>query len=180
MQNKIGILLSNPFIRSIVSQPASNDRCPADHGFRPRAHHQSFQGRLGQEPAHLLGALLITAFAQAAEARQDIPEEERRDFTLYCASFRTLLRTVSRPSSRKHASGGFHWWLRTSTSANSRTAFGRPYRQCRHDHLVPSGRRRRRNPRRRTRREESRDARPDNSFKAWARVMHMASRATPN
>mgnify|MGYP001198625135 CR=1 FL=1 len=38
-------------------------------------------------PTHLLGAFLATAFAQAAEARADIAESERRDFTLYADEF---------------------------------------------------------------------------------------------
>lgn len=90
VQNKIGILLSNPFIRSIVSQPAStiDVRQIMDAGHVLIINLS--KGRLGQEPAHLLGALLITAFAQAAEARQDIPEEERRDFTLYCDEFQNF------------------------------------------------------------------------------------------
>lgn len=87
IQNKIGILLSNPFIRSIVSQPASTIevRQIMDSG-RVLIVNLS-KGKLGEEPAHLLGALLITAFEQAAESRQDMPEEERRDFTLYVDEF---------------------------------------------------------------------------------------------
>jgi hypothetical protein len=48
------------------------------------------KGSLGAEPAHLLGALLITAVSQAAEARRNIPEEERRDFTLYVDEFQNF------------------------------------------------------------------------------------------
>ena len=45
------------------------------------------KARLGEGPAHLLGAFFATAFAQAAEARADTPEEQRRDFTLYADEF---------------------------------------------------------------------------------------------
>ncbi len=48
------------------------------------------KGNLGTEPAHLLGALLITAFSQAAEARRHMPEDERRDFTLYVDEFQNF------------------------------------------------------------------------------------------
>ena len=48
------------------------------------------KGNLGTEPAHLLGALLITACAQAAEARRRMPEDERRDFTLYVDEFQNF------------------------------------------------------------------------------------------
>jgi hypothetical protein len=45
------------------------------------------KGKLGEAPTHLLGAFLATAFAQAAEARADVPEKERTDFTLYADEF---------------------------------------------------------------------------------------------
>ena len=44
---------------------------------------------MGEEPSRLLGALLVTAFAQAAESRGDMPEDQRRDFTLYVDEFQT-------------------------------------------------------------------------------------------
>ncbi|MGC1860052.1 MAG: type IV secretion system DNA-binding domain-containing protein [Methylocystis sp.] len=87
LQNKIGILLSNPFLRSILCQNAStiDIRQAMDTG-KVLIVNLS-KGSLGTEPAHLLGALLITAFAQAAEARQDTAEDARRDFTLYVDEF---------------------------------------------------------------------------------------------
>jgi hypothetical protein len=48
------------------------------------------KGNLGTGPAHLLGALLISSFSQAAEARRHIPEHERRDFTLYVDEFQNF------------------------------------------------------------------------------------------
>ena len=48
------------------------------------------KGNLGTEPAHLLGALLITAMSQAAEARRTIAEDDRRDFTLYVDEFQNF------------------------------------------------------------------------------------------
>jgi len=48
------------------------------------------KGSLGTEPSHLLGALLITAFSQAAEARRHLSEGERRDFTLYVDEFQNF------------------------------------------------------------------------------------------
>ena len=45
------------------------------------------KGKLGEAPTHLLGAFLATAFSQAAEPRADVPEHERRDFTLYADEF---------------------------------------------------------------------------------------------
>ena len=45
---------------------------------------------MGDEPARLLGALLVSSFAQAAEARSDIIEAERRDYTLYIDEFQNF------------------------------------------------------------------------------------------
>ena len=46
--------------------------------------------RIGEEPSHLLGALLVTAIAQAAEGRASLPEDQRRDFTLYVDEFQNF------------------------------------------------------------------------------------------
>jgi len=90
IQNKIGILLSNPFIRSVLCQNASTiDIADAMNTGKVLIVNLS-KGNLGTEPAHLLGALLITAISQAAEARRNIPEDERRDFTLYVDEFQNF------------------------------------------------------------------------------------------
>ena len=46
--------------------------------------------RLGEAPAHFLGALFASAFAQAAESRADTPERERGDFTLIADEFQNF------------------------------------------------------------------------------------------
>jgi len=90
IQNKIGQLVGNPFIRAIIGQPKStiDIRRIMDQG-RVLIVNLS-KGRMGAEPAHLLGALLVSAFAQAAESRADIAEAERRDFTLYVDEFQNF------------------------------------------------------------------------------------------
>lgn len=45
------------------------------------------KGKLGDEPSRLLGALLATAIQQAALARADRPQAERRDFYFYVDEF---------------------------------------------------------------------------------------------
>ena len=49
--------------------------------------------RMGEEPSHLLGSLPITVFAQAAEARAELPEEQRGDFTKYVDEFQNYATT---------------------------------------------------------------------------------------
>jgi hypothetical protein len=90
IQNKIGVLLANPFIRSILCQNASTiDIADAMNTGKVLIVNLS-KGNLGTEPAHLLGALFVTAVSQAAEARRNIDEEARRDFTLYVDEFQNF------------------------------------------------------------------------------------------
>ncbi|MGE3642886.1 MAG: type IV secretory system conjugative DNA transfer family protein [Beijerinckiaceae bacterium] len=87
IQNKIGILLANPFIRSILCHPSSTLNIQRVMNEGKVLIINLSKGNLGTGPAHLLGALLITAFSQAAEARRNMAEHDRRDFTLYCDEF---------------------------------------------------------------------------------------------
>jgi hypothetical protein len=48
------------------------------------------KGGLGESTAHLLGALLTTAFAQAALSRADTPAPERKVFHLYADEFQSF------------------------------------------------------------------------------------------
>src|SRR5207237_4532496 len=48
------------------------------------------KGRLGESTAHLLGALLTTAIAQAALSRADIQQKDRRLFHFYADEFQSF------------------------------------------------------------------------------------------
>lgn len=87
IQNKVGTLLSPPAIRNMLGQVRStiDIRGIMDRGQVLIVN--LAKGKLGEAPTHLLGAFLATAFAQAAEARADVAEPERRDFTLYADEF---------------------------------------------------------------------------------------------
>jgi hypothetical protein len=45
---------------------------------------------LGDEPARLLGAILVSSLAQAAESRAELAEPERRDYTVYIDEFQNF------------------------------------------------------------------------------------------
>jgi hypothetical protein len=90
IQNKVGAFLANPFIRSILCQNSSTLKMPNVMNKGNVLIVNLSKGNLGTEPAHLLGALLITACSQAAEARRHMPESERRDFTLYVDEFQNF------------------------------------------------------------------------------------------
>jgi hypothetical protein len=90
IQNKIGAFLANPFIRSILCQNSSTLKIPDVMNKGKVLIVNLSKGNLGTGPSHLLGALLITAFSQAAEARRHMPEHDRRDFTLYVDEFQNF------------------------------------------------------------------------------------------
>lgn len=90
IQNKIGVLLANPFIRSVLCQSASTiDIADVMNTGKVLIVNLS-KGNLGTEPAHLLGALLVTAVSQTAEARRNVAEDDRRDFTMYVDEFQNF------------------------------------------------------------------------------------------
>ncbi len=90
IQNKVGQFISSPMIRNIVGQVKSsiNIREVMDEG-KILILNLS-KGRIGEDPAKLLGALLITKLQLAAMSRIDVPEEERRDFFLYVDEFQNF------------------------------------------------------------------------------------------
>lgn len=90
IQNKIGALLSPPVIRNIIGQQRSTLNIPHLMNNSRVLIVNLSKGRLGEGPAHLLGAFLATAFSQAAESRADIAENDRRDFTLYADEFQNF------------------------------------------------------------------------------------------
>lgn len=88
IQNKIGQFTSNPRIRTIIGQN-STFSIP-DVMNNNKMFIANLSKRIGEEPSRLLGAFLVTAFAQAAESRATIPEEKRKDFTLYVDEFQNF------------------------------------------------------------------------------------------
>ncbi|KAB2938284.1 MAG: type IV secretion system DNA-binding domain-containing protein [Hyphomicrobium sp.] len=90
IQNKVGTLLSPPALRNMLGQVRStiDIRRIMDSGQVLIVN--LAKGKLGETPAHLLGAFLSTAFAQAAEGRAELPEHARRDFTLYADEFQNF------------------------------------------------------------------------------------------
>jgi len=80
--NKVGQFLASPFMRAIVGQSENTFemRHAMDEGKIVLVN--LAKGQIGEDASTLLGAMLVTTLWQAALSRQDIPEEERRDFYL--------------------------------------------------------------------------------------------------
>jgi len=87
VQNKVGQLLMAAPLRNILGQVKSKVdlRFMMDSGRIFIANLS--KGRIGEDKANLLGALLVTQFQLAAMSRVDTPESERRDFNLYVDEF---------------------------------------------------------------------------------------------
>jgi type IV secretory pathway TraG/TraD family ATPase VirD4 len=88
LQNKAGALMGNPTMRNTLSH-STLDLTEVMNGGQVLVCNLS-KGKLGEETSNLLGALLATGFAQAAHGRATIPEEERRDFTLFIDEFQNF------------------------------------------------------------------------------------------
>jgi len=90
IQNKIGKALIEPRLRNMLAQPSNTItlRRLMDEGALVICNLS--KGRLGEGVAHLLGALLTTAIAQAALSRADIPISKRRVFHLYADEFQSF------------------------------------------------------------------------------------------
>ena len=80
--------MSNPMMRNTLSH-STLDLATAMNQGQVLVCNLS-KGRLGDETSNLLGALLATGFAQAAHGRAAVPEEERRDFTLFIDEFQNF------------------------------------------------------------------------------------------
>lgn len=90
IQNKIGQFLSSSIIRNIVGQSKStiDMREIMDSGKILLLN--LAKGRIGEDNAALLGAMMITKLQLAAMSRIDVPEPERRDFFLYVDEFQNF------------------------------------------------------------------------------------------
>jgi Helicase HerA, central domain/TraM recognition site of TraD and TraG len=90
IQNKVGAFLSNPVLRNILVQPKSSFdlRRIMDDGKILLIN--LAKGRIGEDTAGLLGALLVSRIGLAGLSRADTPEDKRRDFHVYLDEFQNF------------------------------------------------------------------------------------------
>jgi len=90
IQNKVGAFLADPRLYRMFTNP------PVDLHFRQIMDEGKIlivnlaKGRLGEDTANLLGALLVTTLGLAALSRADIDEHERRDYHVYVDEFQNF------------------------------------------------------------------------------------------
>lgn len=90
IQNKIGKALMVPALRNMLAQPRSTITFSRMMNEGAIVICDLSKGRLGESTAHLLGALIVTAFAQAALSRASSPQHSRRVFHLYADEFQSF------------------------------------------------------------------------------------------
>ena len=89
-QNKVGAFLADPVLNAILTQPKSSFdlRRIMDEGRILLVN--LAKGKIGEDSAALLGALLVSRIGLAGLSRADVPEEERRDFHVYLDEFHSF------------------------------------------------------------------------------------------
>jgi len=88
--NKVGQFVSSPSIRAIIGQPRSTIDLEKIMNEGKILILNLSQGRLGEDNAALLGAMIISKIQLAAMNRVNIPETQRKDFYLYVDEFQNF------------------------------------------------------------------------------------------
>jgi len=90
IQNKVGQFVTSPLVRRIIGQPKSSIQIDEIMNEGKILLCNLSQGRLGEDNAALLGAMLITKFQLGAMHRVEMPEEQRKDYFLYVDEFQNF------------------------------------------------------------------------------------------
>jgi hypothetical protein len=90
IQNKVGQFVTSPMVRRIIGSPKSTISLDKIMDEKKIFIANLSQGKLGEDNAALLGAMLITKFQLASMHRIDIPKEKRVPFYLYVDEFQNF------------------------------------------------------------------------------------------
>jgi hypothetical protein len=93
IQNKVGQFVSSKMIRNIIGHPQSSINLQQIMDEGKILLLNLSQGKLGEDNASLLGAMIITQIQLAAMGRAFMKEEDRRDFFLYVDEFQNFATT---------------------------------------------------------------------------------------
>lgn len=90
IQNKVGAFLSNPILHGILTKTKSSFdfRQIMDQGKILLVN--LAKGKIGEDSAALLGAMLVSKIGQTALSRADMPESNRRDFFVFLDEFQNF------------------------------------------------------------------------------------------
>ena len=87
LQNKVGAFLSNPLLSRILTQTHSDFKMGQVMNQGKILLVNLAKGKIGEDTASLLGALLVSRIGLAAMNRVELPESARRDFSVYLDEF---------------------------------------------------------------------------------------------
>ncbi len=90
IQNKVGQLLTSSTVRNILGQVRSKIDLRWMMDRRRILIANLSKGKLGEDKANLLGAMLVSKFQLAAMSRADTSEADREDFHLYIDEFQNF------------------------------------------------------------------------------------------
>jgi hypothetical protein len=90
IQNKVGAFLADPLLYRILPAPRSSFdlRQIMDEGKLLLVN--LAKGKIGEDTAALLGAMLVASIGLAAFTRAEVPERSRRDFWVYLDEFQSF------------------------------------------------------------------------------------------
>ncbi|PIP53182.1 hypothetical protein COX08_02420 [Candidatus Beckwithbacteria bacterium CG23_combo_of_CG06-09_8_20_14_all_34_8] len=88
--NKVGQFTTFPKIRAILERPKSSVSIEDAMDSGKIMILNLSQGKIGEDNAALLGAMMITRIQLAAMSRVNVPEEQRKDFYLYVDEFQNF------------------------------------------------------------------------------------------
>ncbi|OGM16423.1 hypothetical protein A2V55_01095 [Candidatus Woesebacteria bacterium RBG_19FT_COMBO_37_29] len=90
IQNKVGQFVTSPMIRRIIGHPKSSISIDDILNQEKILLANLSQGRLGEDNANLLGAMLITKIQLAAMRRVDTPVNERKPYYVFVDEFQNF------------------------------------------------------------------------------------------
>jgi type IV secretory pathway TraG/TraD family ATPase VirD4 len=90
LQNKVGAFLADPVLSGILTQKKSAFDLREVMDRRKILLVNLAKGKIGEDSAALLGALLVTKAGLAGLSRANVAEEDRRDFFVYADEFHTF------------------------------------------------------------------------------------------
>jgi type IV secretory pathway TraG/TraD family ATPase VirD4 len=127
--NKVGQFVSTSLIRNIVGQASNKINIEDIMNNKKILLMRISKGNLGEENAQLIGAMVVTKIQQAAMARTAIPEDQRKDFYLYCDEFQyfatdTFAEILSEARKYRLNLTMAHQYMGQLTHAVRTTAFG--------------------------------------------------------
>jgi uncharacterized membrane protein len=88
--SKFGPFISNDAMRNIIGQTKSGFNFPEIMNNKKILLVNLSKGKMGDLNSKLLGIIFVMKFQAAAMARANIPEDERKDFTLYVDEFQNF------------------------------------------------------------------------------------------